>query len=76
MLCVVQIAILKHEKAHDKLVEINAMKTLIRKANKLAFLNGGIALALVGGKIVSANRFGDAMCDVVYKLMIHHYFSQ
>ncbi len=67
VLCVVQITILKHEKAHDKLVEINAMKILIRKANKLAFLNGRIALTLVSGKIVSANGGGNATDDSVHK---------
>jgi len=76
VLCVVQITILKHEKAHDKLVEINARKILVCKANKFAFLNGGIALALVSWQIIGANRFGDAMRDVVYGLMIHHYFSR
>ena len=67
MLCVVQITILKHEKAHDKLVEINAMKILINKSNSLSLLDSGVALTLVSWQIISANGFGNATDGSVHK---------
>ena len=63
MFCAVQVTVLKHKKSHDKLIKINTRKILIYKTNKLAFLDGGVALALIGWQIVGAN--GD---DVISEL--------
>ena len=54
MFCAVQVTVLKHKKSHNKLVKINTRKILIHKLNKLALLDSGVALALVGWQAVGA----------------------
>ena len=63
MLCIIQIAIFKREKSHDKLVKINTRKVLIHKPNNLAVWDDGVTLTLVDWQVVGAN--GD---DVISEL--------
>ena len=60
----------RRERAAPAAGEINAMKILIRKANKLTFLNGGIVLALVSWQIIGANGGGDSVGNMTHKLRI------